>query len=66
MTEKKKCKTCSKRLNISSFPCKCQDFYCATHRSHLSHDCNHDYRKSYTDLLTLNNPKVVADKVQRI
>jgi hypothetical protein len=65
--EQKRCGACKKKLCLSDFACaKCTTRYCAMHRLPETHACPHDFKKEGQTLLTKQNPRVIADKVDRI
>jgi predicted nucleic acid binding AN1-type Zn finger protein len=65
--EQKRCGACKKKLCLSDFACaKCTTRYCGAHRLPETHACPHDFKKEGQTLLTKQNPRVVADKVDRI
>jgi len=65
--EQKRCGACKKKLCLSDFACaKCTTRHCGAHRLPETHACPHDFKKEGQTLLTKQNPRVVADKVDRI
>ena len=65
--EQKRCGACKKKLCLSDFACtKCTTRYCAMHRLPETHACPHDFKKEGQTLLTKQNPRVIAEKVDRI
>lgn len=65
--EQKRCGACKKKLCLSDFACaKCTTRYCGMHRLPETHACPHDFKKEGQTILTKQNPRVVADKVDRI
>lgn len=68
---KKRCEveSCKKVLPLASsvLPCKCEKFYCSTHRSSYDHSCSYDYRnENKNNLLKTMSTSVVAEKVAKI
>lgn len=54
----KKCRICNKRFLIT-FKCeKCNKNVCIAHMSPELHDCNHDYKKDYKELVKIETNKV--------
>lgn len=63
----KRCGCCTKKLTLTDFDCpKCKARFCGTHRLPELHACPHDFRKEGQAQLAAANPRVVADKVDRI
>ena len=52
--------------SLSGFKCRCGGLYCGLHRYTDKHNCTFDYKAAGRKELEVNNPKVVAAKVQRI
>merc|ERR1712200_97936 len=55
---------CKKKLNLSSYPCRCGGLYCALHMT--DHDCTFDYHKEAQKEIEEHNPKIVAEKIKKI
>ena len=51
---------CNKKA-YTAMQCKCQHVYCALHRN--DHKCSYDYRAEHQQLLSNQNPRVVAPKL---
>lgn len=63
----KRCGCCTKKLALTDFDCpKCKSRFCSAHRLPELHACPHDFRKEGQVQLEKANPRVVADKVDRI
>jgi len=65
---KKRCcefEGCSKKLELTAFPCKCCKTFCAQHRSDVVHNCSYDYRAEQNKHLTkyMSSP-VLAPKLE--
>eukprot|EP00095_Tigriopus_kingsejongensis_P010378 maker-scaffold251_size238241-snap-gene-1.17 protein:Tk10378 transcript:maker-scaffold251_size238241-snap-gene-1.17-mRNA-1 annotation:"calmodulin-binding transcription" len=58
----KRCGVCSKKLGITAFPCRCEGFFCPTHRYSEEHDCSYNYKVFGKLEILQSNPKVVAEK----
>ena len=61
-----KCFKCSKRLGPVNFKCKCENFFCASHRYPEDHRCSFDHRTDAIRKLSEENPLVEAEKFNRI
>jgi len=58
---------CKKKLALSDMACsKCDRRFCGAHRQPELHECPHDFKKEGRDLLTKQNPKIVATKIDSI
>ena len=63
----KRCGCCTKKLALTDFDCpKCKTRFCGAHRLPELHACPHDFRKEGQAQLAAANPRVVADKFDRI
>lgn len=63
------CKICSKRLDLAQQiigKCRCESYFCSSHRYPSSHNCPVSCKISYLELLKKRNPSVQKDKVTRI
>ena len=58
---------CKKKLDLMSFPCKCDKSFCAQHRYESEHNCTYDYKAAArAELLKTMSSAVVAAKVEAI
>ena len=65
-TKKKRCGMCRKKLGLIPFKCRCEKMFCAKHRYSDVHKCDYDYKTSYTQKYTEDNPKIVPNKIIHI
>eukprot|EP00898_Chlorokybus_atmophyticus_P003852 jgi/Chlat1/4468/Chrsp29S04416 len=61
-----RCFSCSKRVGLTGFKCRCGFTYCTTHRYSDKHNCTFDYKAAGRDAIAKANPTVVASKVEKI
>lgn len=64
--DESKCNKCNKKLNMFSYKCRCEYYFCSKHRLAEYHDCNYDYAKDAKKQLEINNPVIKHDKVEKI
>jgi len=65
--QQKRCSCCTKKLTLTDIGCpKCKARVCSAHRLPELHACPHDFRKEGAAQLAAANPRVVADKIDRI
>ena len=58
---------CKKKLCLSDLTCdKCKMRFCGSHRLPEAHACQHDFMKEGKATLTAQNPRCVAEKMDRI
>ena len=58
---------CKKKLCLSDLTCdKCKVRFCGPHRLPEAHACQHDFKKEGKATLTAQNPRCVAEKMDRI
>lgn len=62
----KRCFSCSKKVGLLGFSCRCGYVFCENHRHANTHDCTFDYMSYDRDQLRMNNQKIVAEKIQKI
>ena len=60
MTE---CFVCKKKLKLSSYPCKCNQFYCKKHIPENEHLCTFDYKNQQKKIISKQNPVIVPLKI---
>lgn len=58
-----KCFYCDKKLKfISTFICRCENFFCNKHRFSDQHECTFDYKTEARNKLRQENPRIIAKK----
>lgn len=61
------CEGCRRKLTLTDMECaKCKSRFCGQHRLPELHACPHDFRKEGAAQLAAANPRVVADKLNRV
>ncbi len=55
-----------KKKTLMLVSCKCLNTYCLNCRMPEDHSCTFDFVKHQSELLRLENPVVVAEKVDKI
>ncbi|XP_044392290.1 zinc finger A20 and AN1 domain-containing stress-associated protein 7-like [Triticum aestivum] len=60
-----RCATCSKKVGLLGFRCRCEGTFCSVHRYSEKHDCAFDYKTTGQEQIAKHNPVVVADKISR-
>ncbi|XP_068651126.1 zinc finger A20 and AN1 domain-containing stress-associated protein 1-like [Aristolochia californica] len=63
---KNRCFTCSKRVGVVGFSCRCGSTFCSVHRYPEEHDCEFDFKTVGRREIAKANPVVVKDKLERI
>ncbi|XP_010533741.1 PREDICTED: zinc finger A20 and AN1 domain-containing stress-associated protein 1 [Tarenaya hassleriana] len=61
-----KCFSCSKKVGLTGFKCKCGSMFCGVHRYPEIHDCQFDFKEAGRDAIAKANPVVKAEKVDKI
>ncbi|EYU20724.1 hypothetical protein ABFS82_11G006700 [Erythranthe guttata] len=61
-----RCSSCSKRVGLTGFSCRCGNIFCSVHRYSDKHECPFDYRAAAQDAIAKANPLVKADKLDKI
>lgn len=57
---------CKKKLMLSDFACRCENYYCGSHRHAESHTCSFNFKGQGVTLLEKQLVKSVASKLDRI
>jgi predicted nucleic acid binding AN1-type Zn finger protein len=60
-----RCFSCSKKVGLTGFQCKCGGTYCGTHRYAENHECLFDFEGAGRDAIAKANPVIKANKVER-
>lgn len=63
---RKRCHHCNTRVGLTGFECRCTNVFCDKHRYADVHECTYDYAADHRTLLEKANPRVVADKLDRL
>jgi len=62
--ERKRCKSCRKKMGLLGFQCRCGDVFCGIHRYPEMHACEIDLKKIGREVLIQQNPLCVSDKLK--
>ncbi|CAA3001138.1 zinc finger a20 and an1 domain-containing stress-associated 1 [Olea europaea subsp. europaea] len=60
-----RCLSCNKKLGLTGFKCKCDSFFCGTHRYPEKHDCTFEFKVPGREKIAKANPVIKADKIHR-
>ncbi len=63
--DKSYCAKCNKKLKLTDIKCRCNKYFCSTHRYSDTHDCSFDYKNLGKILLTKENPCIVSKKIDK-
>jgi len=61
-----RCFTCSKKVGLLGFECRCGYVYCSGHRHAADHSCSFDYASFDRERLAKANPVVAASKIDKL
>mmetsp|Transcript_64164 Transcript_64164/g.74578 ORF Transcript_64164/g.74578 Transcript_64164/m.74578 type:complete len:168 (-) Transcript_64164:2-505(-) len=61
-----RCFSCSKKVGLLGFKCKCESMFCRTHRQPEMHECSFDFAKAGKERLAKENVAVIAAKIEKI
>lgn len=64
--DRSRCFFCCKSLGLLGIKCRCEHYFCSTHRHADKHNCTFDYKSHHKQQLRKNNVKVIPDKVKKI
>jgi len=62
--ERKRCKSCNKKIGLLGFQCRCGDVFCGTHRYPEIIACKIDFKKIGREVLIKQNLACVGDKLK--
>jgi predicted nucleic acid binding AN1-type Zn finger protein len=65
-TDTTKCWTCTKKVGLLGFKCKCKYTFCSQHRDASHHSCTFDYKAANRARLEKDLKPCVAEKLTRI
>ncbi len=65
-TNKERCWTCNRKINLSGFECRCRYIFCGKHRYPDEHECSYDHKKRHKEALARLYKQVKAAKLERI
>lgn len=57
---------CLQSVNVLSFTCRCSLSFCIKHRLPIQHECVYDYKEEGRKRLIIENPRVVANRIEEI
>jgi predicted nucleic acid binding AN1-type Zn finger protein len=66
MPKRCECDGCNKKLVLTDFACKCEKYFCSTHRYVNDHKCNYDYKSEGINNLKKQLVQVSGDKLEKI
>ena len=61
-----RCLQCKKKVGYLGFECKCDGYFCSTHRYPEEHKCSYDHKTEKINKLRQDNPQIMAEKVRKI
>jgi len=64
--ESRRCACCTKKLPLTTFPCRCGKNFCSVHRIDSAHACTFDYKKESKEHLSTILVKVDGEKLDYI
>ena len=60
------CQKCKRKSSTFGFTCKCGVLFCIRCRMPEEHGCTFNYKKEAAELLENQNPKILAEKLDKI
>lgn len=57
---------CKKKIKFIYYKCRCNNYYCLTHRASEEHDCTYDYKKNLDREQKIKEMKCVASRIEVI
>ena len=65
-SDNNKCDSCSRKVRLMGFECKCNLIFCSEHRDPSMHNCSFDYKTHGRSIIAKNNAKVTGSKLRLI
>eukprot|EP01137_Pigoraptor_chileana_P001763 Opistho-2@39798 len=63
---KNRCHSCSKKVGLTGFSCRCGGVYCGIHRYSDRHECAFDYKTNGRENIAKANPVIQGQKIQKL
>lgn len=64
---KLRCAQCNKKLGIvMNFKCRCEKYFCSTHRYTTMHECSFDFKTHARNALAKDHPRCVKEKLPKV
>ena len=57
---------CTKKIKLTDFACKCENYYCRFHKDPLNHNCSYDYKETNKKQKKIDDLICKAVKVQKL
>ena len=57
------CEVCEKKIKLSSYPCKCEKYFCKEHFVPESHMCSYNYKEEHKKKIYEKNPIIIPVKI---
>ncbi|KAB2626740.1 zinc finger A20 and AN1 domain-containing stress-associated protein 9-like [Pyrus ussuriensis x Pyrus communis] len=64
VTKKNRCQSCSRKVGVLGFQCRCGGVFCGMHRYPEEHSCDVDLKQAGRDILAKKNPLCKGDKLE--
>lgn len=64
--QRNRCGSCSRRVGLTGFTCKCGTTFCGTHRYPELHACTFDFKTIGKEAISKANPVIKAAKLNKI
>ena len=66
MPKRCECNGCIKKLNLCTIKCKCDKYFCDSHRYSSEHNCEYNYNSEHINKLKNQLIKIESDKINKI
>ena len=57
---------CNKKIKITDFACKCENYYCKYHKDPLNHNCSYNYKENNNKQKLIENMECKSIKLLKI
>jgi len=61
-----RCNMCNKKLGLTSIQCKCEYYFCTTHKAPECHSCTFNYKNFGKKLIQKANPLIQSSQINKI
>ena len=57
---------CNKKIKLTDYACKCENYYCKFHKDPLNHKCSYDYKENNSKQKKIDNLICKSSKIQKV
>ena len=57
---------CTKKIKLTDFACKCENYFCKFHKDPLKHNCSYDYKENNNKQKKIDDLMCKSVKLQKL